>query len=146
MRLLVDENSPVQLAHVLAHLLPSHRVDHVTAIGWSGKKDVPLLADAASKGYEVFLTKDKRQLENPDETKAIKRSGLHHVRYGQTVAGTVGIGLAMGAVAAAMPLVMRELEESDSQQLVLIKRLDHSPKARYEMQDPRKWAPNYWRS
>lgn len=145
MRILVDENSPVQLVAVLSHLLPTHNVDHVGLIGWSGKKDIPLLADAASKGYTVFLTRDGRQLENPDETKAIMRSGIHHVRYTQTVSGLVGVGLAMGAVAAAMPLVMKELHTADGQRLIQISRLDHAPQARFKVQDPRKSQPKYWR-
>ena len=145
MRILVDENSAVQLVAVLTHLLPSHKVEHVTQVGWSGKKDIPLLADAAVKGYEVFLTRDGRQLENPDETKAIMRSRIHHVRYTQTVGGVVGVGLSMGAISAAMPLIMRELEKADSQRLIRIGRLDHNPSARYEMVDPRKSRPKYWR-
>lgn len=145
MWVLVDENSAVQLVEVLSHLLPQHRVDHVTKIGWSGKKDVPLLADAASKGYDVFLTRDSRQLENPDETKAIMRSGIHHVRYSQTVRGLVGVGLSMGAIAASMPMIMEELRSVDSQRLIRISSLDHSPKARFGMVDPRKSQPKYWR-
>jgi hypothetical protein len=101
MRILVDENSPVQLVAVLSHLLPKHTVEHVAYIGWSGKKDIALLADAAGKGYDVFLTRDGRQLENPDETRAIMRAGIHHVRYTETVSGLVGVGLSMGAVCAA---------------------------------------------
>jgi PIN like domain len=146
MRILVDENSPVQLVMVLSHLLPKHKVDHVTTIGWSGKKDIPLLADAAGKGYEVFLTRDGRQLENPDETRAIMRAGIHHVRYTQTVNGLVGVGLSMGAVAAAMPLIMDALQVADGQRLIRIARLDHNPQARFEMTDPRKSKPKYWRT
>ncbi len=145
MKVLVDENSAVQLVAILAHLLPRHRIDHVTLIGWSGKKDIPLLADAASKGYHVLLTKDNQQLDNPDETKAILRAGIHHVRYTQTVRGIVGLGLAMGAIAAAMPLIMKELETAASQRLVRIPRLDHAPTARFEIVDPRKSKPPYWR-
>ena len=144
-RILVDENAPVQLVALLTHLLPKHTVEHVALIGWSGKKDVALLADAAGKGYDVFLTRDGRQLENPDETKAIMRAGIHHVRYTETVSGLVGVGLSMGAVSAAMPIVMTELSGADSQRLIRITRLDHSPRARFEMTDPRKRKPRYWR-
>ncbi|OKI22189.1 hypothetical protein [Streptomyces sp. CB03911] len=145
MRILVDENSAVQLIAVLKHLLPTHQVDHVTQIGWSGKKDIPLLGDAASKGYDVFLTRDGRQLEDPAETKAIMKSGMHHVRYTQTISGLLGVGLSMGAIAATMPLVMKELEAADGQRLIRIARLDHTPKVRFESVDPRKSQPRYWR-
>ncbi|WP_042410868.1 hypothetical protein [Streptacidiphilus carbonis] len=145
MRILVDENSAVQLVELLGLLLPArHQIDHVTRIGWSGKKDIPLLRDAASKGYNVFLTRDKAQLDNPDETKAIMKAKIHHVRYSQTVDGLIGVGLSMGAIAAAMPLVMVELENAETQRLVKIRRLDHAPRSRFEIQDPRKRQPKYW--
>lgn len=105
-----------------------------------------MLADAAGKGYDVFLTRDGRQLENPDETRAIMRAGIHHVRYTETVSGLVGVGLSMGAVSAAMPIIMGELDSAGSQRLIRIARLDHSPRARFEMTDPRKSKPRYWRS
>jgi hypothetical protein len=74
MRILVDENAAVQMLEVLRRLLPAHKVDHVTEIRWSGKKDLPILADAAGRGVDVFLTRDARQLEDPAETKAIMRA------------------------------------------------------------------------
>ncbi|WP_200302638.1 hypothetical protein [Streptomyces adelaidensis] len=77
MRLLVDENTAVQLLVPLRYVLPQHQVDHVTEVKWSGEKDVQLLLDAARKGYDVLLTKDGRQLEDPDETDSIKKAGIH---------------------------------------------------------------------
>ncbi len=50
----------------------------------------------------------------------------------------------MGAIAAAMPLVIKELAEADGQRLVKISRLDHAPKSRFDIQDPRKRQPKYW--
>jgi hypothetical protein len=90
-------------------------------------------------------TRDGRRLENPDETKAIMRSGIHHVRYTQTVSGIVGVGLSMGAIAASMPLIMTELQAASGQRLVRISRLEHNPKFRFETVDPRKSKPKYWR-
>lgn len=48
MRILVDENAAMPMLAALRHLLPAHRVEHVTEIQWSGKKDLPILTDAAS--------------------------------------------------------------------------------------------------
>jgi predicted nuclease of predicted toxin-antitoxin system len=79
MRILVDENTAVQLIGRLRHLLPSHQVDHISQIGWKGKKDRTLLRDAKSAAYDVFLTRDHNQLSDPDESRAIRDSGLRHV-------------------------------------------------------------------
>jgi len=142
MRILIDEDSPVQLLGALRHLLPRHQVDHVTEINWRGKKDRSVLRDAANAGYEVFITNDRNQFNDPDECAAIKRSRLHHVSYSQRRQGLTGLGLALGAVLAAMPMVMAELEQADGQRLVHIAGL--SPGHRFEATDPARNPPKYW--
>lgn len=143
MRILLDADTPIQLLDLLRHTLPAHRVDHVDKLGWSRKKDVPLLRDAAKAKYEVFLTNDSNQLDSPDETDAIKRWRIHHVRYGQRRQGLHGLGLAIGAVVAAMPSVIEHLEAVNSQRLIHVKGLD--PKNRFDSVDPTKNPPRYWR-
>ena len=65
-------------------------------------------------------------------------------RAGHRTDPIIGVGLSMGAIAAAMPLVIKELAEADGQRLVKISRLDHAPKSRFDIQDPRKRQPKYW--
>ncbi|SFD15966.1 DUF5615 family PIN-like protein [Streptomyces aidingensis] len=144
MKILLDENAPSLMVDVLRHLLPGHRVDHVTLMKWSGKKDLALLADAASHGYDIFVTKDARQLDDPDETTAIKKSRLHHVRFGQPQPGRVGLALAIGAVIGSLPMVVRDLENAEGQRLVMIKGLAPGTKHRFDMTDPAKEPPRYW--
>ena len=83
MRVLIDEDTAVQLLEPLRHLLPRHQVDHVSAIKWKGKKDHGVFADAKRAGYDVFITRDRNQLSDPGECAAIKKSQIHHVRYAQ---------------------------------------------------------------
>lgn len=83
MRLLVDEDTAVQLIEPLRHVLHSHEVKHVSEISWKGKKDRQVLPDAKGAGYDVIITRDRAQLSDPRECAAIKKSGLHHVRYTQ---------------------------------------------------------------
>lgn len=54
----------------------------------------------------------------------------------------VGLGLALGAVIAAIPMVMDELQQADGQRLVHIARLD--ARGRYEMTNPAANPPVYW--
>ncbi|MET8634391.1 hypothetical protein [Streptomyces sp. NPDC004680] len=108
------------------------------------RKDLALLPDAAKKGFEAFLTKDGRQLEDPSETAAIKKSGMHHIRFSHGHKGMVGLGLAMGAVVAAMPLIVRDLDKAESQQLIHIKGLNPGSKQRFDLVDPSKTPPRYW--
>ena len=54
MRLLLDENLP----HELRHLLVGHEVFTVAYMGWQGLENGALLARAAEEGFEAVLTMD----------------------------------------------------------------------------------------
>lgn len=145
MRLLLDEDVPVQLVEPLRRMLPGHQVDHTAELGWKGKKDSFLLPDAAKRGYDLLLTNDSAQLDSVEECRAIRDSGLHHVRYHQdTRRGIDGLSSAMGAVLAAIRQVARELEQADGQRLVEIQSI--SPGKRHRTVDPRRDPPPYWPS
>lgn len=142
MRVLIDEDTAVQLLEPLRHLLPRHDVDHIGTVGWKGKKDRRVYADARAAGYAVIITRDSNQLSDPDECTAIKKAQIHHVRYSQKRKGMPGLGLALGAVIAAMPMVMEELERAEGQRLVHIVALE--PTRRFEIIDPVQQPPVYW--
>lgn len=145
MRLLLDEDVPIQLLEPLRHLLPEHRLDHVDGIGWKGKKDRFLLHDAARRGYEIFITNDNAQLDSTEECRAIRDSGLHHVRYDhETKRGMDGLALAMAAVVGALRQIVKELGDADGQRLVHIQALQSG--RRHRTVDPRKDPPPYWPS
>jgi hypothetical protein len=95
-RLLLDEDVPVQLLEPLRRLLPGHQVDHVQGLGWKGKPDDFLLADAAARGYDVLVTNDSGQMDSPKECRDIRDSGIHHTRY-RMLDGLDVLALAMGA-------------------------------------------------
>jgi hypothetical protein len=131
MRVLIDEDTAVQVVGPLRHVLLGHQVTHVS---------VP---DAKKAGYHVLITRDRAQLNDPRECDAIKKSGLHHVRYTQRHDGMRGLALAVGALIAAMPMVMQQLAEADAQRLVKITSIE--PRQRFEITDPRRTPPSqYW--
>jgi hypothetical protein len=141
MRILLDEDVPIQVLEILRRVLKGHDVDHVEAIRWKGKKDVFLIADAATRGYHLLLTNNRKQLADPRECDAIKKSGMHHVRYDQGP-GLRGLALAVAAIIAAMPTLVEELQQESGQRLVRIQGL--RPVRRFEIVDPRKDPPEYW--
>ncbi|MGI8415096.1 MAG: DUF5615 family PIN-like protein [Nakamurella sp.] len=142
MRILLDQDSPVQLIEPLRRTLVTHSVDHVDQIGWGGKSDRNVLKDAAAAGYDVFVTNDSAQLDDPDETTSIRKSKLHHVRYTQRHPGVRGLALALASVISAMPDLVAELEGSDGQRLIAIRAI--KPNGRYVVTDPRREPPRYW--
>jgi hypothetical protein len=142
MRILVDEDTAVQLLVPLRHVLLGHKVEHISDLSWKSKKDVGVLPDAKRAGFHVIITRDRAQFSDPLVCDAIKRSGSHHVSYAQRP-GVRGLALALGAIIAAMPMVMQELESASSQRLVLITAID--PRRRFDITDPRKNPPSaYW--
>lgn len=143
MHILLDADTPIQMLSLLQHVLPKHQVDHVHSKGWSAKNDVSLLRDAGAAGYHVFVTNDWNQLDHPDETDAIRKSRLHHVRYKQRRAGLKGLALSIGAVVAGMPYVVEFLETTGRQQLVKVSGID--PNGRFDSVDPTRDPPRYWR-
>jgi len=143
MKLLLDEDVPVQLAEPLRRLLREHQVDHVQDLGWKGKKDRFLLPDASGKGYDALITNDSAQLDSAEETRAIRDSGMHHIRYRHdTRRGVDGLAFAMAAVMAAIRPVIRELGDAQTQQLVEIQAIQ--PTRRHKITDPRVDPPRYW--
>ena len=54
MRILLDENIPVDLALEL----PGHQVDTVVGLGWAGIKNGELLRRASGR-YDAFITMDR---------------------------------------------------------------------------------------
>lgn len=145
MRLLLDEDVPLQLVEPIRHLLRGHTVDHVEQVGWKGKKGRFLLVDAGRKNYDALVTNDSAQLDDIEESKAIKDSGLHRIRYRQdTRRGIDRLALAMGSVAAAIRQVVTELEQADGQRLVEIQSIQSGK--RYKVIDPRLDPPRYWPS
>ena len=145
MRLLLDEDVPLQLLEPLRRLLRGHEIDHTEGLGWKGKKDRHLLPDARSRGYNALLTNDSAQLASVEESRAIRDSAMHHIRYHQdTKRGLDGLALAMAAVMGAIRQVMRELEEADGQRLVEIQPI--KPGKRHSVIDPRVDPPPYWPS
>lgn len=144
MKILCDQDVPEPIVEPLRHLLRSrHLVEHVNQVGWKGKQDRFLLPDASDRGYDVLLTNDSNQLDDPRETDAIRRSGLHHVRYSHRHPGLKGLALAMGSIMAALPAVIEELGRADGQRLVRITAI--SPSNRFQITDPKKRPPRYWR-
>lgn len=143
MKLLLDEDVPVQLVEPLRRLLHEHHVDHVQDLGWKGKKDRFLLPDASGKGFDALITNDSAQLDSAEETRAIRDSGMHHIRYRHdTRRGVDGLALAMAAVMAAIRPMIRELDDAQGQRLVEIQAIQ--PTRRHKITDPRVDPPRYW--
>jgi hypothetical protein len=142
MRLLLDEDVPEPLLRLLQHLLRGHTVEHVSTRGWKGKKDRQLYSDAA-KHFDAILTNDISQFNDPDECRAIQRSGLHHITY-ELGDGLDGLALASAAICAAIRSVVAELDNTSTQRIVRIQSIARS-RRRFDLSNPATPPPSgYW--
>ena len=142
MRLLLDEDVPVPLLALLQHLLRGHTVEHVSSRGWNGKKDRSLFHDATGH-FDAILTNNIRQFNDPDECRAIQRSGLHHISY-ELEDGLDGLAAASAAICAAIRTAVAELGIAKEQRIVRIHGVAHS-RRRFEMTNPATDPPSpYW--
>ena len=142
MKVLLDEDVPQPLVDTIKRLLRGHEVAHVRALGWRGKRDFDVYKDGRARGFDAIVTNDLAQLNDPIECRAIRDSRMHHIRY-ELDDGLIGLGLAAGAICAAIRPIVEELDHAPSQRLVRIIRLSR-PKRRFEVQDPTTDPPRYW--
>jgi hypothetical protein len=140
-KVLIDEDVADPFVARLVHVLPPHEIFDVRAIWWRGKKDVPLYADAAKRGFRVMVSANHHQLLIPDEVKAIRKSRMHVVYYEQPDEIS-GLGRTAGGLLAAIVPVIAELDSARSQLLVRIPCI--SARKRHGLTDPLKNPPEYW--
>jgi hypothetical protein len=147
MKVFLDEDVPVQVAYFLRPLLAASgvtAVDHVETVRWKGKKDRFLIPDCTRRGYGIFVTKDRNQLNDAEETQVIRKAGIHHVTF-KMDPGRSGYARAVASIIAAMPAIVEDLNVADGQRLVTIKKIDGNAK-RHFLKDPSVDPPRYWRA
>jgi hypothetical protein len=143
MKLLLDEDVPLPLLELLQHVLADHEVDHVYSVHWKGKQDRDLYRDSKRRGYDAVLTNNLRQLNDPDECTAIKKSGVHLILY-ETPDGLRGLALASAAICAAIRPLIGRLATRDRQNIARIRSISPTVE-RFTLVDPALDPPSpYW--
>lgn len=145
LKILLDEQVPQPALDPVRFMLRDHRVDHVQKINnWKGKPDLQLMPDMCRRGYAVLVTADVAQLQDHEECAAIKKAGIHHVRFARHGRGIAQTASAIATIVAGLPLVIPMLEQATGQRLVeltIVKCGD----TRYKITDPDREPPSpYW--
>ena len=144
LKILLDEQVPEPALAPLRSMLPRHTVDHVQKINWKGKPDLQLIPDMSKRGYSMLVTADVNQLEDHDECTAIKKAGIHHVRFEPHGRGVAQTASAIATILAGLPLVVPVLERAQGQRLVELT-VVRCGDARYKVTDPEREPPSsYW--
>src|SRR5262249_13165121 len=108
--------------------------------GWKGKRDASLYNDARRR-FDAILTNDLKQLSDPDECRAIQRSGMHHISY-ELADDLDGLAMAAAAICAAIRPIIAALDRESGQLLVPTSLA--SSRRRFEMRNPATAPPTYW--
>jgi hypothetical protein len=142
-KILLDEQVPEPALQPLQFMLPGHQVDHVQSIRWKGKQDLQLIPDMAKRDYLVLVTADIAQLEDHEECAAIKKAGIHHVRFERHGRGIASTASAIATVVAGVPMVV-PLLEGQPQRLVELG-VVKCGQTRFKIVDPERDPPTlYW--
>lgn len=79
MKVYLDENMPPFAAQPLAQVYPSHTFHTPDDEHLRGVDDIPLMSTLRERGFDAIVTRDRAQLKDPNERKAVADSGLRWI-------------------------------------------------------------------
>ncbi|UQE75109.1 hypothetical protein MYK68_00195 [Gordonia sp. PP30] len=110
MKFFLDENVNVGCLKPLEALYGDHEFRHAYSEGLGGTKDVPLLNTLQQQGYDAIITKDRTQLRDEEERRAIFDAGLHWIGYvAKGVKGLRGLTTETATLTAGLVYVLADL-------------------------------------
>lgn len=110
MRFFLDNNLSPRLAEPVAALLPEHSCCCARDEGLTTVDDVPLFAEVAHRRFDAIITRDRNQLSDGEERRALIDSGLHWLGTKDTkVGGLKGMSLDCASITIGLAIVLPEL-------------------------------------
>jgi PIN like domain len=109
-RFFLDENESEVILGPLRLLYDSHEF-----VVWSdeqlgGLDDVPLFEALAVRGFDALITRDKNQLSDKNERRALIEAGLHWIGHKEPEAGLAGLASLTAGYISAFPHILEHLE------------------------------------
>ena len=77
MKFFVDNNLSPRLLPTLTALLPDHEFTCALHEGLTAVNDILLFSELAQRGFNALITRDRNQLADTEERRALVDSGLH---------------------------------------------------------------------
>ena len=107
MRFLVDQNANREIPRTLAALYVKHHFSHAYDEGWGALTDLELFETMRAEGYDALVTRDRNQLSNRTERKALKDCGLYWIGYASPKKpAMLGIALETATVLSGLPFFL----------------------------------------
>ncbi len=79
MKVYLDENLPPFVAKPLSVVYQDHSFSTCADEGLRGVEDIPLMRTLRERGFDAIVTRDRAQLKNPDERRAVAEAGLRWI-------------------------------------------------------------------
>lgn len=109
MKFFVDENVNRGCLEPLRTVYREHKFDYAFDEGLSGTNDIPLFDILAKRRYDAIITKDREQLRDDEERRALFDSGLHWIGHkAKDHDGLKGIAIETATVTAGLVFVLHE--------------------------------------
>ena len=109
MKFFVDENVNYGCMDPLRTLYREHRFHHTFDEGLSGTNDIPLFDLLHKQRYDAIITKDRQQLSDDTERRALFEAGLHWIGHrAKEHDGLFGIVVETATVTAGLIFVLRD--------------------------------------
>lgn len=113
MRFFLDNNETDAILPVLKLVFPSQNFRTAAQESLEDALDIPLFAELKRRGFDAIITRDKNQLADPDEKKALRNCGLHWI--GHRDPNTEGINIITSLTAgylSAFPHILKFLDHA----------------------------------
>lgn len=109
MRFFVDENVNSGCLEPLRSTYRTHEFGYAFDEGLSSTNDIPLFELLAERRYDGIITKDREQLRNEDERRALFDAGLHWIGHSaKDHNGLMGIAIETATVTAGLIFVLND--------------------------------------
>ena len=112
MRVYLDENLPPFVAKPLAVVYQEHSFATWEDEGLKGVEDIELLTRLRDRGFDAIVTRDRRQLRDPDERRAVADSGLRWIGVAdKKLQGLEQITITVSTLIAGMRFVFAHMPD-----------------------------------
>ncbi|MFT4200494.1 hypothetical protein [Gordonia sp. (in: high G+C Gram-positive bacteria)] len=110
MKFFLDENVNYGSLAPLRAVYAEHEFRHAYDEGFSGVEDIPLFGRLGEQSYDAIITKDRNQLSDSEERRALFDAGLHWIGHrAKDHKGLKAVSIETATVTAGLIYVLNDL-------------------------------------
>lgn len=130
MRFFLDENESQVVLEPLRLLYMSHEFVLWQDEGLGGLDDIPLIRELSRRRFDALITRDKNQLSDPDERRALIDGHVHWIGHKEPEPGLAGIASLVAGYISAFPHILDGLNAAQETTAFHVSRVPREPSQR----------------